>query len=756
MSLEIQKGLLQIAKGLEFLHESAKMVHGNLTPEAVFVNAKSDWKISGLAFMGPPGNAEGHQSMPTLALSEVLHHDPRLPRSVQINLDYTSPDFVLDNNVNVLADIFSLGLLTVALYNLPHASPLQTSGNQSTYKSIFANSKAPMSSNDYLSSRPLPRQVSQTLPKMLARRPAQRISAREFQQSPYFDNILVNTIKFLDELPAKTSHEKAQFMRGLGRVMPQFPPSVLGNKVLSALLEETKDKELLSLILQNVFKIIGGIPTARNVFPEKVLPRLKEVFLAKSKAEERDTAKEAGLVVFLENMQLMIDNCSAKHFKDDVMPIVHLAMESSTHSLVDTSFQTLGTILPVLDFTTIKHDLFPVVANVFSKTSSLSIKVRGLEALNVLCGGKINAKPSDDDFDGSISGPQKITAPAVSTALDKFTVQEKVVPLLKGIKTKEPSVMMAALEVFKQVGQIADTDFLATDVVPILWAFALGPLLNLEQFKAFMDVVKLISAKIEKEQIRKLQELSASNGSRGTESSDRNLSNGRNGNSAFTVGTNSTEDFERLVLGARKDRNDLFSSVALSSTTLSQEQQRPQQQSHQFSWSSSTANTANRPSSTYSNTLQPPQPTSRSITPDINMSPFPALQPQSTTAMTSTRPMQAAISPSANPLATAPPSSLNRSTLPTRDTGLQNKNYMQPSNAFSTAPPPQQVPHSNPWASPTRIPANINTTTSNASISRIAPPPSIGNVWAQQAQQSQQQQPKPNSSSGLDKYQSLL
>lgn len=38
--LEIQKGLLQIAKGLEFLHESASLVHGNLTPEAIYINAK--------------------------------------------------------------------------------------------------------------------------------------------------------------------------------------------------------------------------------------------------------------------------------------------------------------------------------------------------------------------------------------------------------------------------------------------------------------------------------------------------------------------------------------------------------------------------------------------------------------------------------------------------------------------------------------------------------------------------------------------
>ena len=38
--LEIQKGLLQVAKGLEFLHESAGLVHANMTPEAIFINAK--------------------------------------------------------------------------------------------------------------------------------------------------------------------------------------------------------------------------------------------------------------------------------------------------------------------------------------------------------------------------------------------------------------------------------------------------------------------------------------------------------------------------------------------------------------------------------------------------------------------------------------------------------------------------------------------------------------------------------------------
>ena len=38
--VEIQKGTLQIAKALMFLHQQAKMVHLNITPDAILVNAK--------------------------------------------------------------------------------------------------------------------------------------------------------------------------------------------------------------------------------------------------------------------------------------------------------------------------------------------------------------------------------------------------------------------------------------------------------------------------------------------------------------------------------------------------------------------------------------------------------------------------------------------------------------------------------------------------------------------------------------------
>jgi hypothetical protein len=54
-----------------------------------------------------------------ISLSEVLNHDARLPRHVQLNIDYTSPDFVMDGNVTPAADMFSLGMLIIARYEGP-------------------------------------------------------------------------------------------------------------------------------------------------------------------------------------------------------------------------------------------------------------------------------------------------------------------------------------------------------------------------------------------------------------------------------------------------------------------------------------------------------------------------------------------------------------------------------------------------------------------------------------------------------------
>lgn len=755
--LEIQKGLLQVAKGLEFLHESAGLVHGNLNPEAIFINAKSDWKIAGLGFAGPPDSSESQSSLPPLALSEVLYQDPKLPTSVQLNLDYTSPDFVLDSNVSTSADLFSLGLVIIALYNSPHVSPLQAHSSVNTYKKLLNTpSTTPSQSNNFLSSGPVPKDIlSHVLPRLITRRPAQRINAREFQQSQYFDNILISTIRFLESLPAKNPNEKSQFMRGLQRVLPEFPVSVLERKILGVLLEEVKDRELLPLILQNVFAILKRIPSGRRIFPEKVIPRLKDIFpagSAKPATQERDSKKDAGLMVVLENMSVVTDNCSGKDLKDDILPLIRLALDSPTHSLADAAIKCLPVILPILDFSTVKNEIFPPIASTFSRTNSLAIKIRCLEAFAVLCGGSVNERTrAEDDLTGVIQDNK--TQSSRSSILDKYTIQEKLVPSLKVIKTKEPAVMMATLKVFREIGKVADTDFLALEVLPILWAFSMGPLLNVRQFEEFMGLIKTLSTKVEQEQTRKLQELSSGGDSTG-------LGNGVAFSKATGVSSNSDvgnarDDFERLVLGktsTTSSSNDIDPLGGLGSeATISKHP--TQAMTPTLSWTSSTPGTTSktgnlgavRVSSTQSNL------NFRSVTPDYNLSSFPTLEPahrQKSPVSQFTTFQQQPSSIWDAPRTVA--SQQNNSSLASMTT-------MRPSsNASMAAQPPQQTANYSAFSIPPP-PASNSTIFAGSSISTAgqvpfgsstAPNAFSSNTYSQPSQGSQKQ--------GLDKYESLL
>lgn len=733
--LEIQKGLLQLGKGLAFLHESAGLVHANLTPDAVMINSKGDWKISGLAFCGPHAESTAATSLPPISLHEVLNHDPRLPRSVQLNIDYTSPDFVLDNTLTASADMFSLGLVIVALHNSPRGSPLSTGSSLSSYKRIFASSSTvPTQANNFLvpKSHTLPPKLAELLARLITRRSAQRLSAKEFQEAAYFDNILVSTIRFLDSFPAKTPNEKSAFMRGLPRITPQFPKSVLEKKILPVLLEETKDPDLLAPIIANILTIVKSLPNGKRAFTMTVVPKLREIFIG-TKAAEKDTSREAALMILLEHMGTVTQNCSGKEFRDDIMPIIVLALESPTHGLVDAALSTISVVLPSLDFSTIKNELFPVIAQVFAKTSSLNIKVRGLEAFNILCGGTAGEVANEDDINGIGVPDKKRPTASSSVILDKYTVQEKVIPLIKGIKTKEPGVMMAALKVLRQVGEVADTEFLAMDVLPILWSMSLGPLLNLSQFQAFMALIKSLSARIEREQTRKLQELSSNSGSLSDAYKQTPTSTGGPKTVSSTAGDDT--DFESLVSGRRQqlDHGDLMSSADHSMTPT-------------FSWQSSAPSSSFAQSSA-SSLRQPQAPTTRTVTPDLAA--FRTLTPSSQYS----QPLQ--------------PSRQLSSTLPTRP-AQQSNGYASGAGSaidWSGAANSSSASWSNLKSSGQKNTPGYNGTV-KSSFSLPPPPVSpqaVGQTYGfpsvQSATRTSQQQQNGSGGpqkSGLDKYESLI
>lgn len=130
---------------------------------------------------------------------------------------------MIDNNICQANDMFSLGCLAYAVHN-KGVSLLKTFNSFHTYEKQIKFIQSQSYTN-------IPDDLDQVIRALLVRHPNQRMTPIEFQNSKYFDNLLVSTMKFLESFPEKTREEKGQFMKGLARVLGQFPERVLKRKV---------------------------------------------------------------------------------------------------------------------------------------------------------------------------------------------------------------------------------------------------------------------------------------------------------------------------------------------------------------------------------------------------------------------------------------------------------------------------------------------------------------------------------------------
>ena len=64
---------------------------------------------------------------------------------------------------------------------------------------------------------------------------------------------------------------------------------------------------------------------------------------------------------------------------------------------------------------------------------------------------------------------------------------EKLIPLLRNIKTKEPAVTMGALAVYAEMGKGLGHEVVASEILPALWPMTVGVLLNVDQVLIYLS-----------------------------------------------------------------------------------------------------------------------------------------------------------------------------------------------------------------------------------------------------------------------------
>ncbi|KAI0670456.1 kinase-like protein [Trametes maxima] len=446
--VEIQKGILQLCKGLSFLHSSARIIHSNVNPESVVINSSGDWKISGLGLTIPLSKPDGGP-----ARWEFPTYDGRALSYTQRSFDYIAPEYALDEVLDPASDMYSLGCLIYAV----HCKGNPPFKNHGSLSSLRANAGKPLAGMERLE-----QDLRALLNALISRQPHGRPNPSDLPLHPFFSSLPVSTLNFLDRsnFAAKTREEKISFMKGLTSVLERFSEGLRTRKILPSLLEEMKDTHLLPYILPNIFAISQILSSTQ--FAALVLPSLKPLFAVKEPPQN--------MLTLLDNLQMLQDKTEKPVFREHVLPLVYNALESEHAIVQERALKAVPNLCETIDYAEVQGVLFPRVALVFTKTRILSVKVATLE-----------------------------TFFAMVKTLDQSSLTQKLVPLLSKIRTKEPAVTMATLNVQEAMGMKVDREAVATLVLPQLWAMSMGPLLTVNQFKRFMEVIKKLGDRVEKE-----------------------------------------------------------------------------------------------------------------------------------------------------------------------------------------------------------------------------------------------------------------
>ena len=230
----ISWGVHNIVEALGFLHTQAKLAHGMVCPDAVFVTPAGDFKLGGFDLITPVGIEDGGGG-PTPHFRKyeglVCPADYRSPERVSQRYD------VLQQSAPVHSiDCFSLAVLIEYIYSHPNVG---TNGQ-------------------------VPAPLKKALTRMKNDSPKLRPRLAPLLKCPVFDNPYVKAETFLDEVMSKPVEEKIMFLQSLPDVLNRgvlnenvaihkiMPLLVMGLKATagneSAMTQDVNRRETLAIV----------------------------------------------------------------------------------------------------------------------------------------------------------------------------------------------------------------------------------------------------------------------------------------------------------------------------------------------------------------------------------------------------------------------------------------------------------------------------------------------------------------------------
>ncbi|XP_026748756.1 SCY1-like protein 2 [Galleria mellonella] len=463
--LEIKYGLLQVAEGLAFLHNDVKLLHHNICPESIIVNQQGAWKIFGFDFCIANQNATG--SAPYWPFNEYCQAMHPLSQPL---LDYLAPEYILTATHSPASDIYSLGMVIYVLHSTGHHT-LGNIGNDYMKFKRFANElrNLPQSRLSCVADG-----LKEYVKLMLNATPELRPDPHQFLKIPYFEDVGVKTLNYLDSLFQWDNLQKSQFYKGLPQIIQKMPHRICIYRILPCLSKEFVNPPMVPFVLPNVLLIAEN--STKEEYIKYILPVLKPVMLIQDPIQI--------LLIFMQKMELLLKLTPGDEVKTDILPMLYRALEADAQQIQELCLSVLPTFASLIDYPAMKNALLPRIKKLCMSTNYISVRVNCL-----LCLGKLLEH------------------------LDKWLVLDEIIPFLPQIPSREPAVLMGILGIYKLAlshKKLGITkEVMATKVLPFLIPLCVENGLTLNQFNALITLVKQMISKVETEHRAKLEQLNS-------------------------------------------------------------------------------------------------------------------------------------------------------------------------------------------------------------------------------------------------------
>jgi SCY1-like protein 1 len=388
-------GIYSVVQGLNFLH-SKRLYHGCISAPSIYVDQAGEWKIGELGF-----------------LSEVL--DPSTPQ--------------LENTPNIEANTYGFPMKKFYSY-LPHKykSPEVMSQRWDVVEKypdrvdsfgvgclLFEVFEGPMERIQDLKRIPnkMPRNLISAFNQLILDNPVARMPLPALLNHGYFNNTMVETCLFLDNLSLKDPVTIETFLTNLPDLLDALPKSTCKHKILPLLINAIKFGSGGAKAIEPIFKISKMMN--EEEFKTLFIPKILDLF------ESNDRTVRVNL---LKNLNTIMPHLTSEHVEQRIYPNVAKGFKDSAPVLREMTVKAMIELAPRLSSNTVNDDL---IRNLWTLQADKEASIR---TNSVIAIGKLAASLDEKTR-------KKVLLPAFARSLRDPFLHSRLSALRALLATKE-------------------------------------------------------------------------------------------------------------------------------------------------------------------------------------------------------------------------------------------------------------------------------------------------------------------------------